>query len=304
MKKAKILSVFLSMSLGLTSFTAVHVTAAAADAQTNQPTSVEKEGSEHNYVTTTKPEKQPNVTTETTAKRPTLEEVVEFPTEGKYPAKFTVIDEVSKEVVKDLDIELYTLDKYDVDADLIDKIAEWNTSEYRTYSCELPYRFENRDSYSAYGVVIKNMPEGYVYTFSGENSKCFPVDYRPMTIWTDDVNGNTAHEHEYVIRIEKEGTVHNYVTTSNSAPDVITTTTTTTTTKEPIKGDANCDGQLDMSDAVLIMQSLANPDKYGENGTYERHITEQGKKNADMDGDGLTVGDAQVIQKRLLKLEQ
>lgn len=123
-----------------------------------------------------------------------------------------------------------------------------------------------------------------------------------MTIWTDDVNGNTAHEHEYVIRIEKEGTEHNYVTTSNSAPDVITTTTTTT--KEPIKGDANCDGQLDMSDAVLIMQSLANPDKYGENGTYERHITEQGKKNADMDGDGLTVGDAQVIQKRLLKLEQ
>ena len=32
------------------------------------------------------------------------------------------------------------------------------------------------------------------------------------------------------------------------------------------KGDTNCDCQVDMSDAVLIMQALANPDKYGENG--------------------------------------
>ena len=32
-------------------------------------------------------------------------------------------------------------------------------------------------------------------------------------------------------------------------------------------GDANCDGIVDMSDAVLIMQSLANPNKYGVNGT-------------------------------------
>ncbi|MCR4795795.1 MAG: dockerin type I repeat-containing protein [Ruminococcus sp.] len=67
-----------------------------------------------------------------------------------------------------------------------------------------------------------------------------------------------------------------------------------------MKGDANCDGQVDMSDVVLIMQSLANPDKYGENGTAELHITEYGKKNGDTDGDGLTVGDAQHIQLYLL----
>ncbi|WP_294754660.1 hypothetical protein [uncultured Ruminococcus sp.] len=154
----------------------------------------------HSTVTSTKPVPS---TTITTTNRPTLEEVVQFPTEGRFPIKITIVDEISNEAVKDLDIELYTLDKYDVDADLIDKIAEWNTSAYETYSCELPYSFENRDSYSAYGVVIKNMPEDYVYTFSGENSKCFPFDYRPMTIWTDIVNGNTAHEHEYVIRIKK-----------------------------------------------------------------------------------------------------
>ena len=67
-----------------------------------------------------------------------------------------------------------------------------------------------------------------------------------------------------------------------------------------MKGDANCDGQVDMSDVVLIMQSLANPDKYGENGIAELHITEYGKKNGDTDGDGLTVGDAQRIQLYLL----
>ena len=70
-----------------------------------------------------------------------------------------------------------------------------------------------------------------------------------------------------------------------------------------VKGDANCDGEVDMSDIVLIMQALANPNKYGENGTAESHLTAQGKANADMDGDGLTVGDAQTIQKMLLGLD-
>ena len=69
-------------------------------------------------------------------------------------------------------------------------------------------------------------------------------------------------------------------------------------------GDVNCDEQMDMADAVLIMQALANPNKYGENGTAENHLTAQGKVNGDMNGDGLTVGDAQTIQKILLGLEQ
>ena len=84
-----------------------------------------------------------------------------------------------------------------------------------------------------------------------------------------------------------------------------TSTTVTSTTDEPVNGDANCDGNVDMSDAVLIMQSLANPAKYGVNGTDEHHITEQGKKNADIAGnnDGITNADALAIQKKLLKLD-
>ena len=75
------------------------------------------------------------------------------------------------------------------------------------------------------------------------------------------------------------------------------------TTDFEIKGDANCDGEVDMSDVVLVMQALANPNKYGTNGTAEHHLTAQGKLNGDMDGDGLTVGDAQAIQKKLLGLD-
>ena len=68
---------------------------------------------------------------------------------------------------------------------------------------------------------------------------------------------------------------------------------------------ANCDGELSMADAVLIMQSLANPERFGVNGTDENHITEQGKKNADIagDNDGITNADALAIQKKLLKLD-
>lgn len=72
---------------------------------------------------------------------------------------------------------------------------------------------------------------------------------------------------------------------------------------ETVYGDANCDGKVDMSDAVLIMQALANPDKYGVNGSDDTHITEQGRKNADCSGnnDGMTNSDALAIQKYQLK---
>ena len=72
--------------------------------------------------------------------------------------------------------------------------------------------------------------------------------------------------------------------------------------QETIKGDSNCDGSVDMADAVMIMQALANPNKYGIDGTAEHHLTEHGKLNGDMDGNGLTVGDAQAIQRILLGL--
>ena len=66
--------------------------------------------------------------------------------------------------------------------------------------------------------------------------------------------------------------------------------------------DANCDDEISMADAVLIMQAIANPDKYGVTGTAETHITEQGTTNADIEDDGMTNADALAVQKRLLGL--
>ncbi|MBR5683464.1 MAG: carbohydrate-binding domain-containing protein [Ruminococcus sp.] len=69
-----------------------------------------------------------------------------------------------------------------------------------------------------------------------------------------------------------------------------------------IVGDANCDGGVDMSDAVMIMQALSNPNKYGRGGTDKNAITEQGWKNADCNGanDGVSNNDALAIQMYLL----
>ncbi len=73
---------------------------------------------------------------------------------------------------------------------------------------------------------------------------------------------------------------------------------------ECLKGDANCDGGVDMADAVLIMQALANPNKYGEFSTEYNYLTALGRLNGDMNGDGITVGDAQAIQRKLLGLDE
>ena len=64
-------------------------------------------------------------------------------------------------------------------------------------------------------------------------------------------------------------------------------------------GDANCDGFVDMSDVVLVMQSLANPNKYGVNGWDQNHITMQGLRNADVyeNGTSVTSSDALSLQK-------
>ena len=98
-------------------------------------------------------------------------------------------------------------------------------------------------------------------------------------------------------------------TTTTTTTTKITTTTTTsavptqfTDVNVTLLGDANCDNQVDLSDVVMIMQSLANPDKYGVTGSDSHHITKQGYANADVDQNsaGVTANDALKIQEFLL----
>ncbi len=64
----------------------------------------------------------------------------------------------------------------------------------------------------------------------------------------------------------------------------------TSQTVSEVKGDANTDGKITISDAVAVLQYIANAEKYP--------LSEQAKLNADIDGEeGITGGDAISIQK-------
>jgi hypothetical protein len=86
-------------------------------------------------------------------------------------------------------------------------------------------------------------------------------------------------------------------TTTTQAPVTTTTQPTETTTTEggndkpevTLKGDANVDGKVTVADAVAILQSIGNKDKYA--------LKPQGKINGDVDGvAGITGSDALRIQ--------
>lgn len=105
----------------------------------------------------------------------------------------------------------------------------------------------------------------------------------------------------------KASEVTTTTTTTAATTTTVTATTTTVTGSDIIakpvhNGDANCDGQVDMSDVVLIMQALANPNKYGVGGSDKNAVIEQGWTAADVFevGSGVTTNDALSIQEFLL----
>lgn len=69
-------------------------------------------------------------------------------------------------------------------------------------------------------------------------------------------------------------------------------------------GDADCNGEIKLNDAILILQAIGNPGVYGVKGSDQTAITAQGLKNADCynTGDGLTSQDALTVQKYCLKI--
>ena len=82
-------------------------------------------------------------------------------------------------------------------------------------------------------------------------------------------------------------------TTTTTTTTTTETTTTETTTAKPeavLWGDANVDQKVSISDAVAILQSVANSSKYA--------LKEQGSLNADVvdNGNGVTGQDAVAIQ--------
>lgn len=143
---------------------------------------------------------------------------------------------------------------------------------------------------SEYCITLDELPDLKTYPINGsQGAVTTTVTTKPVTASTTKVTTASA---------TKAATA--------STTKAAATTTVTTVSKNYKKGDANCDGNVDMSDVVIIMQSLANPDKYGEKGTDKLHITEQGKLNGDVEtsSKGLTSNDALEIQKYLLGLSK
>ncbi|MBP5379571.1 MAG: RICIN domain-containing protein [Ruminococcus sp.] len=124
-----------------------------------------------------------------------------------------------------------------------------------------------------------------------------------------EINGHACQKWEMI-------EVSDIVVTTTTTTETTTMTTTTTSevttpaaTTLPVVstiyyGDVNCDGGVDLADVVLIMQALANPNKYGLNGSDSHAIKEEGLLNADVtgSGDGMTAQDALFIQTYLLGL--
>ncbi|WP_081373570.1 leucine-rich repeat protein [Ruminococcus flavefaciens] len=142
---------------------------------------------------------------------------------------------------------------------------------------------------------------------------CTFYGYKGSTLYSLTKTGTVKYN---FVALDEE--VETTTTTSTTAVSTTTTTTTsstvvsssgsgqtTTTVSAPVKtvwGDANCDGEVDMSDVVLIMQSLANPNKYGVTGTDKNHITSAGLSNASVvnNNGSVTNNDAVKIQLFLL----
>lgn len=116
---------------------------------------------------------------------------------------------------------------------------------------------------SDYCINLEDLPENlYVLSGNGETNPTKP----PVTTKAPDSS-------------EPAGTT---VTTAVNVPD-------SSSSGERLAGDANCDGEITVADATLVLQYLGNKDKY--------KISEQGMVNGDVDGEaGLSPVDALTIQ--------
>ncbi len=119
---------------------------------------------------------------------------------------------------------------------------------------------------------------------------------------TNPTSGTTSTSTTTSVTTTSSTTTASATTTTTSAVSTTTTSSTGADTTDYIWGDSNCDDGVDLADVVLIMQALANPNKYGINGTDSSRITARGTAQSDVDTDvkGLTSADALRIQHFLL----
>ncbi len=180
---------------------------------------------------------------------------------------------------------------YDQEKSFTDGKNEAHISEPVKYDDNGTYYIEiswiNCDFYGSrvyqFGLLNKMNPETFDTVWDSTNDYSYPdlisfEDDNDAAALTDKV---TAYvDGELIWGVEPDGTTPN---------------TTDNTEDKTLYGDANCDGNVDISDAVLIKCFLINSKKYS--------LSVQGKKNADVqgNGNGINAQDAVAIQKYILK---
>ena len=151
-------------------------------------------------------------------------------------------------------------------------------------------------------MAVENADQIPSFTVWGTNDSISWRGSQTPLLFSSGYNPKKAYDAVMSINVPSAPSVT--TTTTTSTPKVTTTTTVNPGVSADVWGDANCDGNLTLSDAVLVMQAIGNPDVYGVNGTNSARISAQGAANADvnMSGNGITNADALAIQKYLLKL--
>ena len=155
---------------------------------------------------------------------------------------------------------------------------------------------------SDYCITLDELPDLKTYPISGESTPSGTTAKTTVTT-TATTTAKPAETTTTTAKTTSKTTDTSASTTVVTTSTIIAQTTVTTKSVPKVKGDANRDGYVSLADSVLIMQSLANPVKYGENGSDSNHLTAEGKANADVVGkDGITNMDALEIQKYTLHL--
>ncbi len=132
---------------------------------------------------------------------------------------------------------------------------------------------------------------------------------RPTRDWnvsvdSENVKISSETPISFNVTIEKAGTYDITVSFPGGVTKTVQIKAVEGGSSDRVWGDANCNGEVRLNDAVLVMQALGNPDVYGENGSDATHISSKGIENADVyeNGTGLTNQDALMIQKFLINL--
>ena len=197
--------------------------------------------------------------------------------------------------------EAHVAVSYEFDGEIRQNQFTFNILE-ETYEDENSPKFfvekESSKRLEPYSIAIKNVdPATVTFTLDNADEVSRTSDEDGKAVFT--FRSRKSGEAHVAVSYEFDGEIRQNQFTFNILDEEYEEETAQNTN---VKGDANCDGIVDMSDVVLIMQALANPNKYGVNGTNELHITQQGVDNGDVDSaiKGLTVSDALKIQRYLL----